>query len=111
MGISEEIEVATIATDDQIAIPIKVDHASRAGTAKKSAEKCTARSEFLCCLLNLLLFGLLLSVVFAVALSSPVELPRKTNLENKSCDDFARRATKLTSAGKHPEVSLGDCSN
>ena len=81
MGISEEIEVATIAIDDQIAIPIKVDHASRAVTAKKSAEKCTARSEFLFCLLNLLLFGLLLSVVFAVALSSPVELPVKTNLD------------------------------
>jgi len=56
MGISEEIEVATIAIDDQIAIPIKVDNASRAVTAKKSAKKCAARSEFLFCLLNLLLF-------------------------------------------------------
>ena len=81
MGISEEIEVATIAIDDQIAIPIKVDNASRAVTANKSAEKCTARSKFLFCLLNLLLFGLLLSVVFAVALSSPVELLLKTNLD------------------------------
>lgn len=50
MDISEEIEVATIAIDDQIAIPIKVDNASRAVTARKSAEKCTARSEFLFCL-------------------------------------------------------------
>ena len=76
MDVSEEIEVATIAIDDQIAIPIKVDNASRAVTARKSA-----RSGFLFCLLNLLLFGLLLSVVFAVALSSPVELPLKTNLD------------------------------
>ena len=57
MGISEEIEVATIAIDDQMAIPIKVDNASRAVTAKKSAKKCAARAELLFCLLNLLLFG------------------------------------------------------
>ena len=38
MDVSEEIEAATIAIDDQIAIPIKVDNASRAVTARKSAE-------------------------------------------------------------------------
>ena len=57
MGISEEIEVATIATqmrrqslpnpgdwnDDRIAIPIKADNVGRAMGAKKSSKKCATR--------------------------------------------------------------------
>lgn len=56
MGISEEIEVATIPTDettslpnprdwndDCIAIPIKADNVGRAMRAKKSSKKCAAR--------------------------------------------------------------------
>lgn len=63
IGISHEIEVPTIDTDtatilekgDRIVIPINFDNLSRAKTAKKSATKCTACSEILFWLLNLLL--------------------------------------------------------
>ena len=63
IGISDEIEVPTIDTDtatilesgDRIVIPINFDNLSRAKTAKKSATKCTACSEILFWLLNLLL--------------------------------------------------------
>lgn len=63
ISISDEIEVPTIAadtatileSDDCIAIPINFDNLSRAKTAKKSATKCTACSEILFWLLNLLL--------------------------------------------------------
>ena len=58
----------------EIAIPIKFDNVSRAKQAKKSAKKCVACSEFLFCLLNLLLFHFLNSIVAVVALSSPVAL-------------------------------------
>ena len=45
MGISEEIKVATMA-NDQNAIPIEVDNASRAVTAKKSGKKCAHVQSF-----------------------------------------------------------------
>ena len=80
MGISEEIKVATMA-NDQNAIPIEVDNASRAVTAKKSGKKCAARSEFCFAHKTCCFSGLLVSVVFAVALSSLVALPLKTTLD------------------------------
>ena len=54
IGISDEIEVPTIAadtatileSDDRIAIPINFDNLSRAKTAKKSSRKCTAVQRF-----------------------------------------------------------------
>ena len=54
IGISDEIEVPTIAadtatileSDDRIAIPINFDNLSRAKTAKKSSRKCLPFRDF-----------------------------------------------------------------
>lgn len=60
MGISDKIEVAMTAIDDDkmdnaIAIPIKMDNVIHSMKAKNSFKKCGAHWEFLFCLLKLLL--------------------------------------------------------
>ena len=65
--------------DDRIANPLTFDNVIRAKTGKKICQKrCAARSEFLFCLFNLLLFFcFLVSVVVVVALGLLVGLQRK----------------------------------
>ena len=117
MGFSDETEVAMITTDEAtasrdytqrrywFAFLIKFDNFSLALTAKKPAEKCAARSEYLFCAY------FLVSVVVVVALST---LVLKHGKQFLICDDFAwknrrfnrKRATKSTSAGTHCTEAL-----
>ena len=49
-----------------IAIPIKFDNVSGTKPKEKSAEKCVACSEFLFCLINLLLLHFLIFIIAVV---------------------------------------------
>ena len=117
MGFSDETEVAMITIDEAtasrdytqrrywFAFLIKFDNFSRALTARKPAEKCAARSEYLFCAY----FSF--SVVVVVALST---LVLKHGKQFLICDDFAwknrrfnrKRATKSMSAGTHCTEAL-----
>ena len=81
----QDIGIATIA------IPLKYDNVGREMSAKKSAKKCAATSEFLFWLLKLLLLNFLVSVfVVKVARERLLRYHRKQLL---ICNNFVETLT------------------
>ena len=93
----------SLSRDDRITIVIKFDNVSRAMTAKKSAEKCAACSEFLLCL-----FSRFHRPCGYAELTSSVTRPRQTIVDMRRFSQKDRlfdgyHTTKSTSAGTHTQ--------